>query len=146
MNPYRSYRNWVIRREMHIADHEHPLSTMVLIWDALKTASPPLVVSAVLFCVGIVACEVDHATALTGDLIASIALWFGLSRSTEKVILEHIAAVCQRLAGTVPNKDGFAYFGEAIPNYRKKLRIYSGALNVVNVALFLAGIALSSFG
>jgi hypothetical protein len=145
MNLHRWYRDWAIQREMHIADPAHPLSTMALIWDALKTASPPLVLSGVLFCVGVVAGEGNHVTALMGDLIACIALWFGLSRSTEKTIVEHIAAVCRRLAGNVPHKDGFAYFRDKIPNYRENLRIYSGALLVVNVALFLGGIALSMF-
>jgi hypothetical protein len=143
--PWRQYQRWMIQRELHIANDANPLFWGRLIWEAVKTAALPIILTIVLFFFGFTFRDFHYVAGIAGDLIAFIALWFGLRRSRDTAVIDAIATVCRRLPHA-HYANGYQHVGEMIPNFRHQLRFYNLAIIVVNVALFLVGVALSFLG
>lgn len=141
--PWHKYQHLAIQRELHIANAANPLVWLDLVCAALKTAALPIAVTLLLLIFGFALRQHDHVAAIAGDLIACIALWFGLTRSRDAIIIDAITSVCQRSTNIGPHTNGYQHIRDMIPKFRNNLRFYNRSVIVVNVNLFLSGIALS---
>lgn len=137
--PWRKYQQWVIEREYHIAKASNPLVIGRLIWEAILTAAPPILIATILAVCGLT----FHLPSLAGDLIAFVALWFGLTRSRDTAVINAISSVCRSAAPNNRYANGYQHVSEMVQKFRGQLRFYNSAIIVVNIVLFAFGVGLS---
>jgi hypothetical protein len=141
--PVHKYNGWVTQRELRIANSTNPLVLTTLIWNAFETAFPPVIGTILLLVIGFRLRHCDHVASVTGDMIAIIALWFGMSRSRDTSVIDAVNEVCRRSTNIGPYSNGYQHVVSMIPQFRRQLRFYNSAIIIVNFALFAAGLVLS---